>query len=105
MVNHILRYHNTYFVLISILCFGFVRWVLGENMRLTCSYRKLLWKAYTHDQHDSEFVSYVKDLRNMYNDGRADYTSEQLMVKAENKYKERVQSGAWGLPSEEQAEG
>ena len=42
MVNHILRYHNTYFVLISILCFGFVRWVLGENMRLTCSYRKLL---------------------------------------------------------------
>ena len=49
-------------------------------------------------------MAYIKDLRNMYNDGRANHTSAQLMVLAENKYKERVQSGDWGQPSEEQAE-
>ena len=88
----------------------FNNWVRAQVVRLNArgtdapDLLYYLWKAYTHDQHDSEFVSYIKDLRNMYNDGWADYTSEQLMVKAENKYKQRVQSGAWGLSSEEQAE-
>ena len=88
----------------------FNNWVRTQQARLNArgtdapDLLSYLWKAYTHDQHDSEFVAYIKDLRNMYNDGRANHTSAQLMVLAENKYKERVQSGDWGQPSEEQAE-
>ena len=63
-----------------------------------------LWKTYSNNQHDKDFVDYMKYLRNMYNDGRANYTSEQLMVFAENKYKEQVQTDSWGQPSKEQAE-
>ncbi|KAL7561082.1 hypothetical protein ACA910_020396 [Epithemia clementina (nom. ined.)] len=53
---------------------------------------------------DCEFVAYIKDLKNMYDDGRADYTAQSLMHLADNKYKAYIQSGEWGQPSEEQAE-
>ena len=70
----------------------FNNWVRTQQARLNArgtdapDLLSYLWKAYTHDQHDSEFVAYIKDLCNMYTDGRANHTSAQLMVLAENKY-------------------
>ena len=44
-----------------------------------------LWKAYKVAP-DEEFVVYIKDLNSQYDDGRATYMVEDLMVHAENKY-------------------
>ena len=44
-----------------------------------------LWKAYKAAP-DEEFVVYIKDLKSQYDDGRATYTAEDLMVCAENMY-------------------
>ena len=48
-----------------------------------------LWKAYKAAP-DEEFVVYIKDLKSQADDGRATYTAEDLMVRAENKYKARL---------------
>ena len=62
-----------------------------------------LWKAYKTAP-DEEFVTYIKDLKSQCDDGRATVTAEDLMVRAENKYKARLldEENAWGKPSEEQ---
>ena len=44
-----------------------------------------LWKAYKAAP-DDEFVVYIKDLKSQSDDGRATFTAEDLMVRAENKY-------------------
>lgn len=62
-----------------------------------------LWNTYKTAP-DYNFVSYINDLWNNYIDGRSDPTSDQLMHLAENKYKERVQSGEWKKLSESQEE-
>ncbi|KAL7559272.1 hypothetical protein ACA910_014622 [Epithemia clementina (nom. ined.)] len=62
-----------------------------------------LWKTYKTAP-NCEFVAYIKDLKNIYDDGRADYTSQSLMHLADDKYKAYIQSGEWGQPSKEQAE-
>ena len=62
-----------------------------------------LWKAYKAAP-DDEFVVYVKDLKSQCDDGRATFTPEDLMVRAENKYEARLldEENAWGKPTEEQ---
>ena len=62
-----------------------------------------LWKAYKAAP-DDEFVVYIKDLKSQCDDGRATFTAEDLMVRAENKYEARLldEENAWGKPSEEQ---
>ena len=62
-----------------------------------------LWKAYKATL-DEEFVTYVKDLKSQCDDGRATFTVEDLMVRAENKYEARLldEENAWGKPTEEQ---
>lgn len=88
---------------------AFNKWVREQVGKLTArgatapDLLAYLWKTYKQAP-DKEFVSYIKDLRNQYDDGRSDYTSEDLMVLAENKYKAIVQNEEWGQPSEEQAE-
>ena len=60
-----------------------------------------LWKTYLQVK-DKEFVRYIQDLKNQYEDNTSDLTSDQLMLYAENKYKSRVQAGTWAKPSKEQ---
>ena len=60
-----------------------------------------LWKTYLQVK-DKEFVRYIQDLKNQYEDNTTDLTSDQLMLYAENKYKSRVQAGTWAKPSKEQ---
>ena len=62
-----------------------------------------LWKAYKAAP-DDEFVVYIKDLKSQCDDGRATFTAEDLMVRAENKYEARLlhEENAWGKPTEEQ---
>ena len=62
-----------------------------------------LWKAYKA-AHDDEFVIYIKELKSQADDGRATYTAEDLMVRAENKYKARLldEDNTWGKPTDEQ---
>ena len=62
-----------------------------------------LWKAYKAAP-DEEFVTYIKDLKSQCDDGRATFTAEDLMVRAENKYEARLldEENAWGKPTEEQ---
>ena len=62
-----------------------------------------LWKAYKAAP-DDEFVVYIKDLRSQCDDGRATFTAEDLMVRAENKYEAQLldEENAWGKPTEEQ---
>ena len=62
-----------------------------------------LWKAYKAAP-DEEFVTYIKDLKSQCDDGRATFTVEDLMVRAENKYKARLldEENAWAKPTEEQ---
>ena len=60
-----------------------------------------LWKTYLQVK-DKEFVRYIQDLKNQYEDNTTDLTSDQLMLYAENKYKSRVQAGIWAKPSKEQ---
>ena len=62
-----------------------------------------LWKAYKAAP-DEEFVTYIKDLKSQCDDGRATFTTEELMVRAENKYEARLvdEENAWGKPTEDQ---
>ena len=46
----------------------------------------LIWKAYKVAP-DKEFVTYIKDLKSQAEDGHATLTTEELMMRAENKYK------------------
>ena len=62
-----------------------------------------LWKAYKAAP-DDNFVVYIKDLKSQCDDGRATFTAEDLMVRAENKYEARLldEENAWGKPTDEQ---
>ena len=62
-----------------------------------------LWKAYKAAP-DDEFVVYIKDLKSQSDDGRATFTAEELMVRAENKYEARLldEENSWGKPTEDQ---
>ena len=61
-----------------------------------------LWKAYKAAP-DDEFVVYIKDLKSQSDDGRATSKTEDLMVRAENKYEARLldEENTWGKPTEE----
>ena len=62
-----------------------------------------LWKAYKAAP-DDEFIVYIKELKSQANDGRATYTAEDLMVRAENKYEARLldEENTWGKLTDEQ---
>ena len=60
-----------------------------------------LWKTYSKP---TMLNLYVKILKSEYEDECQDYTAEQLMLLAENKYKRLKQSGKWGKLTEEEAE-
>ena len=62
-----------------------------------------LWKAYKAAP-DEEFVTHIKDLKSQCDDGRATFTVEDLMVRAENKYEARLldEENAWGKLTDEQ---
>ena len=62
-----------------------------------------LWKAYKAAP-DDEFMVYIKDLKSQCDDGRATFTAEDLMVRAENKYEARLldEENTWGKPTEDQ---
>ena len=62
-----------------------------------------LWKAYKAAP-DDEFVVYIKDLKSQCDDGRATFTAEDLMIRAENKYEARLldEENTWGKPTDEQ---
>ena len=62
-----------------------------------------LWKAYKAAP-DDEFVVYIKDLKCQCDDGRATFTAEDLMIRAENKYEAMLldEENAWGKPTDEQ---
>ena len=62
-----------------------------------------LWNAYKAAP-DNEIVVYIKELKCQADDGRATCTAEDLMVRAENKYKARHldEDNTWGKPTEEQ---
>ncbi|KAL7565367.1 hypothetical protein ACA910_013587 [Epithemia clementina (nom. ined.)] len=62
-----------------------------------------LWKAYAHAP-DPKFIKYIDDLKDEYKDGCANYTAQEVMTLAENKFDARVQTGEWAKPSDEQAE-
>jgi hypothetical protein len=50
---------------------------------------------------DAEFKADISDSRRKYDRGE-ELTAEQLMLQAQNKYKNRVQSKTWNAPSDEQ---
>ena len=54
-----------------------------------------LWKTYLQAP-DAEFKCYIKSLKAEYEDERQDYSAEQLMLLAKNKYKNLKQAGEWG---------
>ena len=62
-----------------------------------------LWKAYKAAP-DEEFIVYIKDLKSQYDNGRATYMAEDLMVCAENKYEARLldEENTLGKPTDEQ---
>ena len=62
-----------------------------------------LWKAYKAAP-DDEFVVYIKDLKCQCDDGRATFTAEDLMVRAENKYEAQLvdKENTWGKPAVDQ---
>ena len=88
---------------------GFNRWVQKQMGRLHAREQEAvdllyyLWKAYKAAP-DEEFVTYIKDLKSQCDDGRAIFTAEELMVRAENKYEARLldEENAWGKPTEDQ---
>ena len=61
-----------------------------------------LWKAYKMAP-DEEFITYIKDLKSQAEDGQATYTAEELMTRAENKYKAHLldEENAWGQLSDD----
>ena len=62
-----------------------------------------LWKTYLQAP-DAEFKRYIKTLKAEYEDECQDYSAEQLMLLAENKYKNLKQAGEWGNLSDAEAE-
>ena len=62
-----------------------------------------LWKTYLQAP-DAEFKRYIKTLKVEYEDERQDYSAEQLMLLAMNKYKNLKQAGKWGNLSKAEAE-
>ena len=62
-----------------------------------------LWKTYLLAP-DAKFKRYIKTLKAEYEDERQDYSAEQLMLLAENKYKNLKQAGEWGNLSDAEAE-
>ena len=62
-----------------------------------------LWKAYKAAP-DDKFAVYIKDLKSQSDDGRATFTAEDLMVRAENKYEARLldEENKWGKTTEDQ---
>ncbi|KAL7573662.1 hypothetical protein ACA910_008349 [Epithemia clementina (nom. ined.)] len=62
-----------------------------------------LWKACAHAP-DPKFIKYIDDLKDEYEDGRANYTTQEVMTLAENKFKSPIQTGEWAKPSDEQVE-
>ena len=62
-----------------------------------------LWKVYKGTP-DNEFVVYIKDLKSQCNNGQATFTTEDFMVRAENKYEASLldEENTWGKPTEEQ---
>ena len=87
----------------------FNQWVRKQTGRLQAREQEAvdllyyLWKAYKAAP-DEEFVTYIKDLKSQCDDGRATFTAEDLMVRAENKYEARLLDidNIWGKPTEEQ---
>ena len=53
---------------------------------------------------DDEFVLYIKDLKSQYDDSRATFTAEDLIVCDKNKYEAWLldEENAWGKPTEKQ---
>ena len=54
-----------------------------------------LWKTYLQAP-DAEFKCYIKTLKAEYEDKQQDYSAQQLMLLAENKYQNLKQAGEWG---------
>ena len=87
----------------------FNQWVCKQMGRLHAREQEAvdllyyLWKAYKAAP-DEEFIVYMKDLKIQCDDGRATFTAEDLMIRAENKYESRLldEENAWGKPTEEQ---
>ena len=87
----------------------FNQWVCKQMGRLHAREQEAvdllyyLWKAYKAAP-DEEFVTYIKDIKSQCDDGRATFTAENLMVRAENKYEAHLldEENAWGKPTEEQ---
>ena len=87
----------------------FNQWVRKQTGRLHAREQEAvdllyyLWKAYKAPP-DEDFVTYIKDLKSECDDGRATFTAEDLMVRAENKYEARLldMENVWGKPTEEQ---
>ena len=87
----------------------FNQWVCKQMGRLHAREQEAvdllyyLWKAYKAAP-DDDFVVYIKDLKSQCDDGRATFTTEDLMVHAENKYEARLldEENTWGKPTDEQ---
>ena len=87
----------------------FNQWVRKQTGRLHAREQEAvdllyyLWKAYKAAP-GKEFVTYIKDLKSQCEDGRATFTAEDLMVRAENKYEACLldEENIWGKPTEEQ---
>ena len=62
-----------------------------------------LWKTYLQAP-DARFKHYIKTLKAEYEEERQDYSAEQLMLLAENEYKNLNQAGEWGNLSDAEAE-
>ena len=61
-----------------------------------------LWKAYKVAP-DDEFVTYIKILKSQGEDGQATFTTEDLMMRVENKYEAHLldEENAWGQLSDD----
>lgn len=53
---------------------------------------------------DSDFVSYVKNKRSMWEEGQTPLNLQMLMTNCENKYKIWVQTGEWKAPTKQSEE-
>ena len=88
---------------------AFNTWVCEEVHQLAArgtaapNFLTYLWMTYILAP-DAEFKCYIKTLKAVYEDEQQDYSAEQLMLLAENKYKNLKQAGEWGNLSEAEAE-
>lgn len=53
-----------------------------------------LFKAY-HACGDADFITWIKSKENDYNEGRTNFTPQDLMSLADNKYKGQLEAGKW----------